>query len=152
MVIATTVLSVFAKKDGTVYSAPNLSADQTVILLVDIVTGQENVVAVLAGLEKHARNAKFYPDANMEHVLSLWNVNVKKDGQEFFVSRLFVQKVATRTKDIVENQESAGVKLDGGVKTANNVIHIQVVFTETVQNHGSVTANQDGEACYVIKN
>lgn len=43
------------------------------------------------------------------------------------------------------------VKLDGGVKTANNVIHIQVVFTETVQNHGSVTANQDGEACYVIK-
>lgn len=46
---------------------------------------QVNAVVDWDGRDRHARNAKYYPDVSMEHARSLWNVNVCRDTQESFV-------------------------------------------------------------------
>lgn len=134
------------------YSAPNQFVDQIAILLEGIVTGPENVAVDLDGQVKLAKNVKYCPDVNMAHALNLQNVNVRKDGVEFYAKLLFVLKDAIKKKDTAENLENADVKLDGGARIVNNVTHIQDASMETVPALGNVTVNLDGEECCVIKN
>lgn len=152
MDLATRVLNVIAIKDGTAFSAQNLSVDLTAITLGDIATGLENADADQDGREKLAKNVRFCQDASTVIALNLWNANVTKDIQDCFAKHLFALIIVTKKEDIAENQENVGVKQGGGVPTVISAMLTQDVFTETVRDHGNAIVNPVGEEFCVIRN
>ena len=88
------------------------------LVKMEIVQHQMFVLATLVGLDLHAQIALHCQVAKMDIAKNLWNVYVKKVGQECFVTNQFVKVVCM---DLALPQVNVFVILDGLVKIVINV-------------------------------